>query len=222
MSSAPTPTPAATAGDESLHTALARLWRAVHSNEPDLPAVEFTVAKSRGPRRLVDYAQYTSSKWIRRSDAGTEQHVGEVTITVEALEKGVGRLFAAVLHVAAHALAEARGVYDTSREGRYHNGLFRDIAQELGLTAEQHGSNGWSKTVADDDTISRYQPQHDALAAALTAHDRVPDAPAPAARLLRARCECTPPRPLYTSRTSFEAGEIICGKCKANFVLDPA
>lgn len=208
------------AGAESLEVALVRLWHAIQVHHVEVPDVEFAIGAGDRGRGLVDYGHYTSGKWVRRDETGGEHHIGEVTIAAEILDKGPDALLATVLHVSAHALAEVRGIGDTSRQGRYHNALFRDLASEVGLDVKQHGSYGWCRTTAPADTVHRYQPQHDALAAALTAHTWIPDTPAQASRWLVSRCKCTPPRPMRMSRTTFEAGDVICGTCKATFVLD--
>jgi hypothetical protein len=44
------------------------------------------------------------------------------------------------LHEAAHGLAAARGIQDTSRQGRYRNARYRGLAEELGLAAGHAGS----------------------------------------------------------------------------------
>ena len=46
------------------------------------------------------------------------------------------RSSAVILHEAAHALAYARGIKDTSRQGRYHNKHFKTCAEQLGLAVE--------------------------------------------------------------------------------------
>ena len=53
-------------------------------------------------------------------------------------------------------LAAARGIQNTSRQGRYHNAQYRRLAEELGLAVEQSGGFGWSGTTVPDATAAVY------------------------------------------------------------------
>ena len=64
-------------------------------------------------------------------------------ISGEALRRTPADVLGILLHEAAHALADARGITDTSRQGRYHNKKYALLAAELGLdVAETAGSAG--------------------------------------------------------------------------------
>ena len=54
-------------------------------------------------------------------------------ISGEGLRRTAHDVLGTLLHEAAHALAHARGIKDTSRQGRYHNKHFKTLAEELGL-----------------------------------------------------------------------------------------
>ena len=54
-------------------------------------------------------------------------------ISGEGLRRSPREVLGTLLHEAAHALAHARGIKDTSRQGRYHNKHFKTLAEELGL-----------------------------------------------------------------------------------------
>lgn len=45
---------------------------------------------------------------------------------------------------APHRLADARGIEDTSRQGRWHNQRFAKVPTELGLEPHKHDRIGWS------------------------------------------------------------------------------
>jgi hypothetical protein len=51
-----------------------------------------------------------------------------------------------LLHEAAHGLAHARKISDTSRQGRYHNRRYATLAGELGLDVAHLQPIGWSAT----------------------------------------------------------------------------
>jgi hypothetical protein len=62
-------------------------------------------------------------------------------------------------------VAAIRGVQDTSRQGRYHNARFHDIAHELGITVENDPRIGWSITSVPDLTARDYAGVVEQLAA---------------------------------------------------------
>lgn len=79
-------------------------------------------------------------------------------------------MLATLLHEAAHAIAAQRRVKETSRQGRYHNRRFKDLAEQVGRTVEHHPSLGWSPTTLAPDTQHRYAGTIARLQPALTAH----------------------------------------------------
>ena len=54
-------------------------------------------------------------------------------ISGEGLARTPREVLGTLLHEAAHALAAARGITGTSRQGRYHNKKYARLADELGL-----------------------------------------------------------------------------------------
>ena len=54
----------------------------------------------------------------------------------EGLRRGARAVLGTLLHEAAHGVATTRGIKDTSRQGRYHNRRFAELAAELGITVE--------------------------------------------------------------------------------------
>ena len=62
---------------------------------------------------------------------------GELFMATELVARGAMDMFAVLLHEAAHTIASRRGIKDTSRQGRYHNGRFRMIAGEVGLDGDR-------------------------------------------------------------------------------------
>jgi hypothetical protein len=73
----------------------------------------------------------------------------------EGLKRGPTAVLGTLLHEAAHGVAAARGVQDTSRQGRFHNGRFKAIGEELGLELEKNGF-GWSETLVPEKTELEY------------------------------------------------------------------
>ena len=89
-------------------------------------------------------------------------------ISGEGLRRTPAEVLGTLLHEAAHALAHARGIKDTSRQGRYHNKHFKTHAEELGLTVEHDDRNGWSASTITTATQLAYARQLDALTEAMT------------------------------------------------------
>lgn len=59
--------------------------------------------------------------------------MAEVFVGGEGLVRGPVEVLATLLHEAAHALADVRGIKDTSRQGPWHNARFKALAEELGI-----------------------------------------------------------------------------------------
>ena len=90
-------------------------------------------------------------------------------ISGEGLRRTPREVLATLLHEAVHALAAARGITDTSRQGRYHNRKFALLAAELGLDVDEDpGQFGWSVTTVPDTTARRYADGLALLTAAMT------------------------------------------------------
>ena len=77
-------------------------------------------------------------------------------VSGEGLQRGPIDVLGTLLHEAAHGLAHARKISDTSRQGRYHNRRYATLAQELGLEVSHVQPIGWSATSVPDPTAGRY------------------------------------------------------------------
>lgn len=93
----------------------------------------------------------------------------ELFIGGEGLARGGRGVLGTLLHEAAHGAANARGIQDTSRQGRYHNAKFKVIAESFGLTIEHGKGIGWSLTTVPDNTAALYAAEVVQLDAAVTA-----------------------------------------------------
>ena len=110
-------------------------------------------------------------------------------ISGEGLRRTARDVLGTLLHEAAHALAAARGIKDTSRQGRYHNTKYKMLAEELGITVTFDPTIGWSTHTVPTPPPRHYAGQLAALQAAMTLWrtDRRTD-PHPAAQLQPDRC----------------------------------
>src|SRR5690606_26327182 len=122
-----------------------------------------------------------------------------------------------------HALADVRGIKDTSRQGRWHNKQFAQLANELGLDAAKDDKIGWSVTTLQPGTDDAYTTPLRGLQKALTAW-RHPDTNTGAASRASSNngltCQCGCDRRIRISQTAFEVGPITCGICGENFTHD--
>ena len=131
-----------------------------------------------------------------RWNVAGEQYT-EIMISGEGLRRSPRDVLATLLHEAAHALAHARGLKNTSRQGRYHNKHFKTCAEEVGLTVEHDDRTGWSATTITPATELAYAHQLQALAEAMTIWRHGETTAGPKARrnhnLIAAICPCGVP-----------------------------
>jgi hypothetical protein len=126
-----------------------------------------------------------------------------------------------LLHEAAHGLAQARGVQDTSRQGRYHNRRYATLARELGLQVASVQPIGWSATTVPDTTAAAYAGQLQQLQAALVLwrrHEHRSGAGPRSRNLLAATCGCG--RRIRVAKTTLAEAPILCSLCTQPFQPD--
>lgn len=149
-----------------------KLWRGIQKTQRDLPDVVITLGEGAG--KLLGSFQH--SAW--HSD--TERTgIGHVVLAGERLKDGAEGVLETVLHEAAHALAHARGIKDTSRQGRYHNRRYADLANTLGLRVDQvDNGHGYAFTALMPETIDQYAAELQNLQQVIDLYKR-PPTPAP-------------------------------------------
>ena len=195
--------------------ALERSWEAIRERHPEVPpAVMITGAGSGGRRGELRLGRFAASRW----QLSEEKHLAELFIGGEGLERGGPGVLGTQLHEAAHGLAHARGVKETSRQGRYHNRRFRTLAEEVGLEVEHHPRLGWSLTRLPERTTSLYLEVIAALDRTLTVH-REREHPAGTAagggRSLTCMCGCG--RRIHIAPGALAAGAVLCGVFGSTF-----
>jgi hypothetical protein len=92
----------------------------------------------------------------------------EVFVGGEGLAAGPTPVLGTLLHEAAHAIADVRGIKDTSRQGRYHNQHYAELARDLGLDVSRVEPIGWSGTSVPEASADLYADTIADLTAALT------------------------------------------------------
>ena len=154
-------------------------------------------------------------RWLPRAEG--QDPVGEVLIAGERLEYGAEGVMETLLHESAHALATVREIKDTSRNGRYHNGEYKKLAEEVGLDVEK-GKHGWNTTSLPDDTKDQYATTIKALDTALAGYRVAPSKePKEKKKKSRATLTCACERRIQVVFSVAVMGSINCGLCDQPF-----
>lgn len=214
--------------------AFAYAWDAIQKRNPEVPNVVITFGDGSMGFGLRKNGHFAPNRWARG-----EEHIHELFIGGEGLERTPEEVMGTLLHEAAHGLAIVRDVQDVSREGRYHNGTFKALGEELGIELAYSKAIGWSKTTITPAAVKTYAAAIRRLEAAMVAYRRDPMAlvslPGGLGGLLGGattkgrrkpgtsrngqvlECACEHPRKIRVSDSTAELGPITCGICGADF-----
>jgi hypothetical protein len=195
-----------------LIAALEHTWQTIRSRQPEVPDAVLVVASGAEGKRL-NLGHFAPHRWQVN---GADRH--EVLVGGEGLHRGPTDVLGTLLHEAAHGLAQARSIQDTSRQGRYHNRRYATLAHELGLEVASVQPIGWSATTVPEPTASAYAGQLEDLAAALVLWRRQEHHIGPGTRsrnLLAASCGCG--RRIRAAKTTLAEAPILCGACGQPF-----
>jgi len=204
-----------TTGDGTASLLLAALeyvWQTIRYRHPDVPDAVLVVASGSEGKRL-NLGHFAPHRWQVN---GTDRH--EVLVGGEGLQRGPLEVLGTLLHEAAHGLACARGVQDTSRQGRYHNRRYAHLAGELGLDVASVKPIGWSATTVPETTAAGYAGQLEELQAALVLWRRQEHRIGTGTRsrnLLACTCPCG--RRLRVAKATLAEAPILCGACEHPF-----
>jgi hypothetical protein len=170
-------------------------------------------AGSEARRGLFKLGHFAAARW-----QVADQRRAEVLVSGEGLHRGPVDVLGTLLHEAAHGLADARGVKDTSRQGRYHNHRYARLASEVGLQVACDPATGWSQTTIPDQLAAVYAAELADLAAALGlwryAEQQHPTSTS-SRNLLACQCSCG--RKLRVAKATLEQAPIVCGACDEPF-----
>ena len=188
-------------------------WLEIRRWHPDIPPAIIIIASgtdSKNPR----WGHHAPGRWNVNG-----QQYAEVMISGEGLRRTPKDVLGTLLHEAAHALAHARGIKDTSRQGRYHNKHYKTCAEQLGLAAEHDQRNGWAATTVTDVTKIAYARQLAGLAQAMTMwrHGETTTGPATkrSTNLIAAACPCG--RSIRVAASTLAEAPITCHACDGDF-----
>ena len=180
---------------------------------PEIPAVVIIIASGTGGKH-TRLGYHAPGRW---NVAGEQR--AEIMISGEGLRRSAREVLGTLLHEAAHALAAERGIQDTSRQGRYHNTRFAQLAQELGFNVTKDPVIGWSITTVPDTTAHTYAAQIAALQEAMILW-RQAETPTGTTRrasngFIAALCPCG--RTIRAAASTLAAAPITCDACGGAF-----
>jgi curved DNA-binding protein CbpA len=197
---------------------LEETWQAIRARHPELPSVVLVVASGTDGRQ-ARWGHHAPQRWR----VGLEDRA-EIMISGEGLKRGAPAVLGTLLHEAAHALAAARGIRDTSRQGRYHNKRYKILAEELGITTEHDPQLGWSVTTVPEPTLLSYARQLYNLQNAITLWRHDEHAPAGTTRrntnLIAAACPCG--RSIRIAASTLAEAPVTCRACDGDFTAKDA
>jgi hypothetical protein len=192
---------------------LEETWLEIRRWHPDIPPAVIIIASGtdgKNPR----WGHHAPGRW---NVAG--QQYAEVMISGEGLRRTPEEVLGTLLHEAAHALAHARGINDTSRQGRYHNKHYKTCAEEIGLAVTHDDRNGWSASTITDVTRIAYARQLAGLAQAMTMwrHGETTTGSATKrnSNLIAAVCPCG--RSIRVAASTLAEAPITCQACGSDF-----
>jgi hypothetical protein len=196
-----------------LVAALEHTWHTtIRTRHPQVPEAVLVVASGAEGKRL-SLGHFAPHRWQVN---GANRH--EVLVGGEGLQRDPTEVLGTLLHEAAHGLAQARDLQDTSRQGRYHNRRYATLAHELGLEVTSIQPIGWSATTVPEHTADAYAGQLEDLAAALVLWRRQEHRIGPGTRsrnLLAATCGCG--RRIRVAKTTLAEAPILCAACQQPF-----
>jgi hypothetical protein len=195
-----------------LVAALEHTWQTIRQHHPEVPEAVLVVASGAEGKRL-NLGHFAPHRWQVH---GADRH--EVLIGGEGLQRGPLEVLGTLLHEAAHGLAQARGIQDTSRQGRYHNRRYATLAGELGLQVASIQPIGWSATTVPDTTAAAYAGPLEDLATALVLwrrHEHHSGAGPRSRNLLAPSCGCG--RRIRAAKATLAEAPILCGVCEQPF-----
>ena len=142
---------------ESLETMHQRLNDHLFSGQL-LPVVITIAPDANKGKKGTLYGHFTTNKvW---KDQTSSDRYYEINVYSEFLARPIKEVIGTLLHEMVHEYCAQQGIKDTSRQGHWHNDLFKQQAMLHGLTVEKSDKNGWNVTSLKDD-VDQYLQQFD-------------------------------------------------------------
>jgi len=188
------------------------IWAMIRARHGQVPPVVIIIASGTERKQAV-WGYHAPGRW----HVNHEQRA-EIMISGEGLRREPADVLGVLLHEAAHALADVRGIKDTSRQGRYHNTKYKTLAEELGLAVQSHPAIGWSLTTVPGPTIEAYKDQLVALQDAMTmwrTDETSTSTTRRSSNLIAATCCCG--RTIRAAASTLAEAPIMCTACGEPF-----
>lgn len=202
---------------QGLLVALEHAWAAIREHHAEIPEVLVLIGTGSDRGMLRKLGHFAARRW-RLADGGERS---EILVAGEGLDRGPDAVFATLLHEAAHALAFARGIRDTSKGGRYHNRRFAAVAAELGLQVGPLRPYGLAATTMAPATGALYAAVLREVADALVLW-RAAELPRARSRIRHAGspvlCLCGCPRRVRLPQSILSGPPVVCGGCGEPFL----
>jgi hypothetical protein len=186
------------------------------------------------------YGWFEADAWRHEDRPAGELFVNAAFDDSEPGVSPAENVFTTLLHEACHVYANANGIKDTSRDGRYHNRRFGELALQLGLQVEKDERIGLrTRTLSAQGRadfgdllgqlergliVGRASRSQLVAADENTTDDSSSSVgtppPASSSRYVFASCGCRGARGVVTlrvARGSWRAGVIRCGACDKPF-----
>lgn len=163
---------------------------AIRKANPDVPAaIAVTIASGKGKT----HGHFAKDRWADTNGTDVTGTRHELNMAPESFERGAEATFTTLLHETVHALAEATGIEDTSRQGRFHNKRFRKLAEAMGLVCEADNKIGTRTVGLTDAAKTTYAKPIAALATALVSYRTLEFKPKAPKTTIRVACACDYP-----------------------------
>jgi hypothetical protein len=213
-----------------LSAALEDAWNAIRANHPEIPHAVVIIGAGTGNGQPAKWGHYDSLRWQRTTTTTTTDdndntvaaRYSEILVAGEGLTRPTKDVMGTLLHEAAHALADVHNIRETSRQGRWHNKHFAELATTVGLTPFKDNKVGYGTEIPDI-TVGRYADTIAALADAIAIF-RHPEVEKPKKKRDNSNnpipMECDCPRKIKVAPTVADAGPIICDVCNHAFTAD--
>jgi hypothetical protein len=215
-----TAAPVDRAAASRLVATLEHAWAAIRTRHPDVPQVVIVVAAGSDPRgKRLNLGHFAAGRW-QLTSPGAPTNRPEVLVSGEGLQRGPVDVLGTMLHEAAHGLAYARKISDTSHQGRYHNRRYATLAGELGLEMAHLDPIGWSATSVPTPTATCYAEVLVELGMALVLWRRRAgqhDQTGPVRSRNALACVCGCGRRIRVARSVLDLAPILCAGCAQPF-----
>ena len=191
---------------------LERCASAVRLRHPEIPRPVISITIDAGNY----WGLFSQSVWEmdgRRAPA--------IVLARQGLTRPAEEVFATLIHECTHGLCAARGVDETSRQGRYHNKKFKAAAEELGLECTMGPQHGYHVTTWTPTLDERYGDTLDALREVLAHLNLAPPAgkvEGTGKKRVFLQCACDPPRELKLLFNFYAEAPLLCGRCDEPFL----